>query len=197
VDYEEVKNQLRTDREGRSTVDYEEVKNQLLSNPKVREAYEENPPLSVAMAQQVVERRKELGMTQLQLADKMGTSQAQVWRIESGHFNPTAKTLTRLERALNFSFGHHFQNFPRVSQVPPIEQLEEWRNAGILVISDEDFEQLELEEDDLEELRELVEKIQLMEWGEKKNIQITAKIEQDNVDNKQGEESKALTFHRR
>jgi transcriptional regulator with XRE-family HTH domain len=178
-------------------VDYEEVKNQLLSNPKVREAYEENPPLSVAMAQQVVERRKELGMTQRQLATEMGTSQSQVWRIESGHFNPPANTLTRLERALNFSFGNHFQNFPRVSQGPPIEQLEEWRNAGILVVSDEDFEQLELEEDDPGKLRELVEKIQSIEWGEKKSIQVTVKIEQDNVDKEQDEESKLLTYHRR
>src|SRR3712207_4106396 len=77
-------NESRKER-GVSAVDYEEVKNQLLTESKVREAYE-NPPLSVVMAQLVVERRKKLGMTQLQLADKMGTSQSQVWRIESGHF---------------------------------------------------------------------------------------------------------------
>jgi transcriptional regulator with XRE-family HTH domain len=145
----------------------------------------------------VVERRKELGMTQLQLADAMGTSQSQVWRIESGHFNPTAKTLTRLERALNFSFGNHFRNFPRVSQVTPREQLEEWRNAGILIMSDEDFEHaLELEENVPGQLRKLVEKIQSIEWGEKEELQVTAKIEQDN-DNKQGAGSEMLTFHRR
>jgi transcriptional regulator with XRE-family HTH domain len=185
-------NESRKER-GVNAVDYEEVKNQLLAEPKVREAYE-NPPLSVVMAQLVVERRKALGMTQLQLAEEMGTSQSQVWRIESGHFNPTAKTLTRLERALNFSFGDHFRNFPRVS-LPPREQLEEWRNAGMLVMSDEDFEHaLELEEDDPGQLRKLVETIERIEWGEKEEIQVTAKIEKYN---NQGVRSEALTLRRR
>lgn len=78
---------------------HEEAKDRLLANPEVREAYE-NPPLLLAVARAVVERRKELGLTQEELAEKMGTSQAQVWRIESGNFNPTAKTLSRLEGTL-------------------------------------------------------------------------------------------------
>jgi transcriptional regulator with XRE-family HTH domain len=157
-------------------VNYEEVKNRLLANPKVREAYE-NPPLSLTTARKVVQRRKELGMTQGQLADAMGTSQAQVWRIESGHFNPTAKTLTRLERALDMSFGDRFREFPRVLRDSPREQLEEWREAGILVMSDDEFEGLlELEATDpghLSKLLRIIENIELQADG----IQVTVRLE--------------------
>jgi transcriptional regulator with XRE-family HTH domain len=157
-------------------VNYEEVKNRLLANPKVREAYE-NPPLSLTTARKVVQRRKELGMTQARLADAMGTSQAQVWRIESGHFNPTAKTLTRLERALDMSFGDRFREFPRVLRDSPREQLEEWREAGILVMSDDDFEQaFELEATDpghLSKLVRIIENIELQADG----IQVTVRLE--------------------
>jgi transcriptional regulator with XRE-family HTH domain len=158
-------------------VNYEEVKNRLLANPKVREAYE-NPPLSLATARKVVRRRKELGMTQGQLAEAMGTSQAQVWRIESGHFNPTAKTLTRLERALAMSLGERYRDFPRASQDSPREQLEEWREAGILVMSDEDFEQvLRLEESDPGHLSKLVRVIEDIEFGESEQIQVSVRLE--------------------
>jgi transcriptional regulator with XRE-family HTH domain len=161
-------------------VNYEEVKNRLLADPKVREAYE-NPPLSLATARMVVERRKELGMTQGQLAEAMGTSQSQVWRIESGHFNPTAKTLTRLERALDMSFGERFRDFPRVLQDSPREQLKEWRNAGILVMSDDDFENaLELEETDPGYLSKLVRIIENIEFGEGGDIHVTVRLESAN-----------------
>jgi transcriptional regulator with XRE-family HTH domain len=157
-------------------VNHEEVKNRLLANPKIREAYE-NPPLSLATAREVVRRRKELGMTQGQLADAMGTSQAQVWRIESGHFNPTAKTLMRLEHALDMSFGARFRDLPRASQASPREQLEEWRKAGILAMSDDDFEQaLELEETDPGHLGKLVRIIENIEL-EGNGIQVTVRLE--------------------
>ena len=116
-------------------------------------------------------------MTQGQLADAMGTSQAQVWRIESGHFNPTAKTLTRLERALDMSFGDRFREFPRVLRDSPREQLEEWRETGILVMSDDDFEQaFELEATDpghLSKLVRIIENIELQADG----IQVTVRLE--------------------
>lgn len=158
-------------------MNYEEVKNRLLADPKVREAYE-NPPLALATAHMVVERRKALGLTQGQLAEAMGTSQSQVWRIESGHFNPTAKTLSRLESALNISFGDRFRDFPRVLKDSPREQLEEWRNTGILVMSDDDFEHaLELEETAPGHLSKLVRIIENIEFGEDDDIQITVKLE--------------------
>lgn len=158
-------------------MNYEEVKERLLANPKVREAYE-NPPLPLVLAQRVVERRKELGMTQGQLADEIGTSQAQVWRIESGQFNPTAKTLGRLERALDVSFGDLYRGLPRDSQLSPRAQLEEWRAVGVLVMSNDDFARaLKLEETNPGHLRKLVRVIENIEFGEREKIQVTVRIE--------------------
>ena len=160
---------------------YEEVKRQLLADPEVREAYE-NPPLPLIVARRVVERRKELGMTQGQLADAIETSQAQVWRIESGHFNPTAKTLDRLERALDMSFGDVYRGLPRDEQLSPRAQLEQWRKTGILVMSDKDFESaLELGEADPDQLDHLARTIrrildeQDLEPGDE--VRLTVKVE--------------------
>ncbi len=107
----------------------EEVKNRLLSAPRVREAYE-NPPLHLAVARAVVERRKELGITQEELAERMGTSQAQIWRIESGSFNPTSKTLSRVEKALGIPLG----SFARSLQRP--RESEQASSLGSASLSD-------------------------------------------------------------
>lgn len=157
-------------------MNHEEVKNRLLANPWVREAYE-NPPLPLAVARAVVERRKELGVTQEELAEKMGTSQAQVWRIESGSFNPTAKTLSRLEQALGISLRKLYSEYQRTTKLPIREQLEGWRKAGVLVMSDEDFESaLELEEAHPGQLRKLMRMIESMELDEGDHVQVTVKV---------------------
>jgi transcriptional regulator with XRE-family HTH domain len=46
-------------------------------------------------------RRKELGLTQCDLADKMGVSQAHVASVESGKSAPTLDTVEKFAAALN------------------------------------------------------------------------------------------------
>lgn len=53
------------------------------------------------LAVQVMERRRELHMTQQQLADASGLHQAVVSRIEQGVANPTVRTLGAVARALD------------------------------------------------------------------------------------------------
>ena len=81
-------------------MNHEELKAKLLQDPATREAYE-NPPLALTIARAVVLRRRELGISQEQLAAALGTSQNQVWRIESGHANITIETLGQLAKVLN------------------------------------------------------------------------------------------------
>jgi transcriptional regulator with XRE-family HTH domain len=164
-------------------VNHEEVKNKLFTNPWVREAYE-NLPLPLAIARAVVERRKELGLTQGELAERMGTSQAQVWRIESGAFNPTAKTLSRLEEALGISLGNLYREYQQTAQLSPREQLEGWRNSGLLIMSDEDFEHtLELEEVSPGQLRKLVRLIMSIELDDGDKVQLVVRVkEADELD---------------
>lgn len=157
-------------------VKHEEVKKKLLSNPWVREAYE-NPPLHLATARAVVERRKELGMTQQELADKMGTSQAQVWRIESGAFNPTSKTLARLEGALGISLVKLYHEYQRTAELSPEEQIGQWRDTGFLIMSDADFEiSLEMEKATPGQLRRLVRMIEGIELDEGDCVQVTVTV---------------------
>jgi len=53
------------------------------------------------LAMQLIERRRELGMTQVQLAAATGIAQSMISRIEQGNANPTVKTLNVLAQALD------------------------------------------------------------------------------------------------
>ena len=55
---------------------------------------------SYRLAGQLIARRRELRMTQQQLAAASGIRQSEISRIESGYGNPTLKTIGALARAL-------------------------------------------------------------------------------------------------
>jgi transcriptional regulator with XRE-family HTH domain len=50
---------------------------------------------------QIVALREQAGLTQVELAERTGISQADISRIERGATSPTAKTLQRIAEALN------------------------------------------------------------------------------------------------
>ncbi|HXV58465.1 MAG TPA: helix-turn-helix transcriptional regulator [Gaiellaceae bacterium] len=54
-----------------------------------------------AIARFVIQRRDELGLTQQQLAERMGTSHSAISRIESGQHRTSIATLERLAEALD------------------------------------------------------------------------------------------------
>jgi ribosome-binding protein aMBF1 (putative translation factor) len=53
-----------------------------------------------ALARIVIRRRGQLGISQAELAQRMGTSHSAISRIESGQHSTTVQTLRRLARAL-------------------------------------------------------------------------------------------------
>jgi len=57
------------------------------------------------LAQQLIDRRLELHMTQAQVAAASGLDQSVVSRVEQGLGNPTARTLALLARALDASLA--------------------------------------------------------------------------------------------
>lgn len=157
---------------------HEEVKDRLLANSQVREAYE-NPPLALALAKAVTERRKELGMTQSKLAEMMETSQAQVWRIESGSFNPTTKTISKLEDALASKFSDLYGKDAEHSPASPREQLEEWIEAELLVMTEEDLDTaLDMAEEDPRALQTLMRIVEDIELEEDKCLKVTVRLEE-------------------
>jgi transcriptional regulator with XRE-family HTH domain len=57
--------------------------------------------LFAQIAEQVAERRRELGLSQKQLADITGTTQSAIARLESGGRPPRIDTLLRITSALD------------------------------------------------------------------------------------------------
>ena len=66
--------------------------------PKYRKAYE-GLEEEFVLASAVIDARKRAGLTQQELAKKMGTTQPVVARLESGRVRPSMRTLERFAKA--------------------------------------------------------------------------------------------------
>jgi len=64
------------------------------------------------LARIVIRRRLDLGLTQEQLAERMGTSHSAISRIESGQHSTSVQTLQRLADALEMRFVMGFEHGP-------------------------------------------------------------------------------------
>lgn len=83
---------------------YEEWRKELLSNPEYQAIYEEEAAKSDLWLQ-LVEARQAAGLTQAELAKRLGVSQAQVARIEKrGYDAYTLNSLRRYVAALGEGF---------------------------------------------------------------------------------------------
>ena len=64
------------------------------------------------LARIVILRRLDLGLTQEQLAERMGTSHSAISRIESGQHSTSVQTLQRLAASLDMRFVMGFEHGP-------------------------------------------------------------------------------------
>lgn len=71
---------------------------ELLANPKVRAHYDAMEE-EFALASALIAARAKAGLSQAQLAKRMGTTQSAIARLESGRFWPSVKTLQRYAAA--------------------------------------------------------------------------------------------------
>jgi predicted transcriptional regulator len=74
------------------------LKARLLANPKVRAEYDALAP-QFEIAAELLKARLRAGLSQAELAVRMGTSQSAVARLESGDTLPSTKTLLRYAQA--------------------------------------------------------------------------------------------------
>jgi len=81
-------------------LDFNDYKKQALKNPKVKAEYDRLQP-EFAIINALIEARKKKGFTQTQLAQKTGTKQSVISRLEIGRANPTLGFLKKLAHALN------------------------------------------------------------------------------------------------
>jgi DNA-binding XRE family transcriptional regulator len=79
------------------TVSHKALMARLLRNPKVRKAYEAMAP-EFEIARELIAARARAGLTQAQVASRMGTTQSVVARLEGGKL-PSIRTLQRYAKA--------------------------------------------------------------------------------------------------
>jgi len=85
------------------TIPFEKLKARLLANPKVRAEYDALAP-EFEIAAELLKARQRAGLSQSELAAKMGTSQSTIARLESGQTLPSTKTLLRFAKATGSKF---------------------------------------------------------------------------------------------
>ena len=76
-----------------------DVKAELLANPAVRQAYDAKAP-EFELARELIAARMKAGLTQGDVAARMGTTQSVVARIESGRGTPSMRTVQRFASAV-------------------------------------------------------------------------------------------------
>lgn len=75
------------------------LRRELLQDKEVAKEYERLRP-HYELISQLIGARTKKGLTQAQLAKKMGTKQSAIARIEGGNSNPSIRFLEKLTRAL-------------------------------------------------------------------------------------------------
>jgi len=80
------------------TIPFEEIERRLLANPEVKREYDALGP-AFEIAAELIRARIRTGLSQAELAKRMGTSQSAIARLESGETLPSTKTLLRFAEA--------------------------------------------------------------------------------------------------
>lgn len=86
---------------------YSNFKSQALKDKDIRKEYDALA-VEFAIAEAVIEKRLEQGMSQSELAVKIGTKQSAISRLESGDYNPSIRLLKKVAKALNLNLTVSF-----------------------------------------------------------------------------------------
>ena len=78
---------------------YIKLKSEILKNPKVKKSYDDLG-LEFSIIRQILDKTMRRGISQKDLAKKIGTGQSAISRLESGKYNPTISFLKKISEAL-------------------------------------------------------------------------------------------------
>ncbi len=78
----------------------DKIKKEAFKDKAVKKAYDDLE-LEYSIIDQIIAKRIKLGMSQKDLALKMGTQQPSIARFESGQYNPTLSFLKKISEALD------------------------------------------------------------------------------------------------
>ena len=79
--------------------DLDRLKEELFKDPEFKAEYDALDP-EYTLIEQLITARAEKNMTQKELAEKIGTKQSSIARLESGNYNPSFQFLQKVARAL-------------------------------------------------------------------------------------------------
>lgn len=79
---------------------WKDVKKELLQNKEVAAEYKRLEP-RYQLISELIKARLKSGLSQAELAQKIGTKQSAIARIESGNANPTIDFLEKMTSAMN------------------------------------------------------------------------------------------------
>ena len=80
------------------TIPFEQLAEKWLSDPAVKAEYDRLAP-EFEISAELIRARQRAGLSQAELAARMGTSQSTIARLESGQTLPSTKTLLRYAKA--------------------------------------------------------------------------------------------------
>ena len=87
--------------------DLQELTNEFMQDPEFVKEYEALQP-EVNITRAILDARIKAGMTQMELAQKSGISQADISRLEKGTRNPSLNLLKRLAEAMDSTLSIEF-----------------------------------------------------------------------------------------
>jgi len=82
----------------KKSIKFEDIKSQWMKDPDFRKAYDDLE-LEYEIALQLIQARMNAGLTQGEIAIRMGTTQSVIARLESGRTLPSVKTLSQYAQA--------------------------------------------------------------------------------------------------
>ncbi|MFW5988551.1 MAG: helix-turn-helix domain-containing protein [bacterium] len=80
-------------------MDHNEVKKTLMQSPEVKKEYN-NLSVMYEIKKQIIKYRIENNMSQRELAEKIGTKQSAISRLENDDYNPSVEFLDKVANAL-------------------------------------------------------------------------------------------------
>ena len=80
-------------------IPFSHIKADLLTNPEVAAAYAE-ADAEYSMMETMIRARTEAGLTQAEVAERTGTTQSAIARLEGGRVSPTVETLRKYAKAV-------------------------------------------------------------------------------------------------
>lgn len=85
---------------------WEDLEKELLSDPKVKKEYDKLAPRYTVISQ-LISARLNKGLTQKEIAEKLGTKQSAIARVESGTVNPSLGFLQKFAQVMGYKLQIH------------------------------------------------------------------------------------------